>query len=89
MNVEFDKSFVKYLNRINDRSILARIETIINKIEDAESIELISNNKKLTGYSNYYRIKIGDYRLGYEKISTLTIRLIIIAHRKDIYNKFP
>jgi mRNA interferase RelE/StbE len=51
MNVEFDKSFVKYLIKINDRNLLGRIERVINKIEAAESIELISNNKKLTGFS--------------------------------------
>ena len=37
----------------------------------------------------YYRYRLGDYRIGIEQISKSTIRLIIIAHRKDIYNIFP
>ncbi len=44
---------------------------------------------KLTGYMNYYKIRIGDYRIGLEKINSARIRLVIIANRKDIYKIFP
>ena len=40
-------------------------------------------------FSKYYRIKMGDYRLGFERINSLKIRFIIVEHRKDIYKKFP
>jgi mRNA interferase RelE/StbE len=43
----------------------------------------------LTGFKNYYRLRIGEYRLGFEKIDENTIRFILIAHRKDIYKLFP
>lgn len=89
MKIEYDKSFEKSLDKIKDRNILLRIGNAILKAEKATLIENIPNSKKLTGYSKYYRIKIGDYRLGYEKINKETIRLIIIEHRKDIYKKFP
>lgn len=52
-------------------------------------MEELSNVKKLIGFSAFYRMKIGDYRLGFEKIDEQTIRFIIICHRKDIYKKFP
>ena len=89
MIVQFDKSFIKSLERTKDQSILKRIEAIIIKAEAAGTINDLPNVKKLTGYTLYYRIKIGNYRLGFEKINTDTIRLITIAHRKDIYKKFP
>lgn len=89
MILEFDRSFSKSLNRIKDRSILSRIEKVILAMEKAESIEDFRNNKKLTGFTSYYRIKIGAYRLGYESIDGNTIRLITVAHRKAIYRKFP
>lgn len=89
MILEYDKSFEKSLEKIKDNTILHRIENAILKAEKATTIENIPNSKKLTGYPRYYRIKIGDYRLGYEKINKETIRLIIIEHRKDIYRKFP
>lgn len=89
MILEFDRSFSKSLNKIKDGNIRSRIENVILTLEKAESIEKLRNNKKLTGFSTYYRIKIGDYRLGYEIIGSNTIRLLIVAHRKDIYRKFP
>lgn len=89
MILEFDKAFSKSLDKIKDNALLNRIEKIIVKIEKTDLIENIPNTKKLTGFTKYYRIKIGDYRLGFEKIDTNTIRLIIIEHRKNIYRKFP
>ncbi len=45
--------------------------------------------KKMTGYSSYYRIRVGDYRVGVELITPDTLRFITVAHRKDIYSIFP
>jgi mRNA interferase RelE/StbE len=89
MNVEFDTSFEKSLDRLNNPVIFRRIERIIIQIESAKSLSELSNIKKLTGFQKYFRIRIGDYRLGIESIDRNTIRFIIIAHRKDIYKSFP
>ncbi len=89
MKVEFDKSFDKSLEKIRDKSLFPKIERIINSLEKAKSIADIPNLKKLSGFKDYYRIRIGDYRLGFEKINNTTLRLIIIANRKDIYKLFP
>ena len=43
----------------------------------------------MKGFKNFYRIKSGDYRLGFELINNDTIYFIAFAHRKDIYKKFP
>jgi mRNA interferase RelE/StbE len=89
MIVEFDKSFEKSLQKIRDKSLFPRIERIIINLEKAKSLADIPNLKKLAGFKEYYRIRTGDYRLGFEKLSNTTIRLIIIANRKDIYKLFP
>jgi mRNA interferase RelE/StbE len=89
MIVRFDKSFIKALDKIKDKTVLKRIESVIEKAEKADALEQISNTKKLIGYSVYYRIKIGDYRIGLEQINSNEIILITILHRKDIYKKFP
>ena len=89
MIVEFDKSFFKSLDQLKSSTIATRIETTISIFENAESLQVISNIKKLSGYKNYYRLRSGDYRLGLELINQKTIRFIVIAHRKDIYNIFP
>lgn len=89
MNVEFDKSFEKWLAKIEDSGTLKKIEQIILQAEDAKSIAEIKNVRKLTGFKKYYRIKFGNYRLGFERINSTTIRFIIVANRKDIYLRFP
>ena len=89
MNVEFDNSFLKSLSKIKDQTILQRIKKIIIELEESTDLKKVRNLRKLTGYKNYFRIRIGDFRLGFETINDDTIRLIIIAHRKDIYRNFP
>ena len=89
MNLEFDKSFAKNLEKIKDKSIQKKLIKIIELVENANSISEIANTKKLVGYFSYYRIKLGNYRIGFEKMDESTIRFIIICHRKDIYTKIP
>lgn len=89
MIVEFDRSFEKSIDRLRDSSLVPRIQKIIELLETAKSLNELSNIKKLSGYKTYYRFRLGDYRLGIEKINETTIRLIIVAHRKNIYNLFP
>ena len=89
MNVEFDKSFLKSLDKINDKRIYQRVINTIEQAEKAKEIKSLKKVKKLTGFKNYYRIRIGDYRLGFEEINKNTIRLIILLNRKDFYRRFP
>jgi len=89
MIVEFDRSFSKSLSKIKDNPSLKKIEKLILEVEKSKKLSSISNLKKLTGYKTYYRIRMGNYRVGIESISSKTIRFIIIAHRKDIYRRFP
>lgn len=89
MIVEFDKSFSKSIIRLKDKSIAQKLEELINVLESGNSLAAVTNLKKLSGFHSYYRIRIGDYRVGLERINDDTIRLIVVAHRKDIYKIFP
>jgi mRNA interferase RelE/StbE len=89
VKVEFDKSFLKSLDKIQDSKILRKIEKVIISCELSTKISEIQHIKKLTGFSNYYRIKLNNYRIGFELIDKSIIRFIIITHRKDIYKRFP
>ena len=89
MILEFDKSFEKSLDKITDKSLFNKIYKLIQQIETANSLSELSNVKKLSGFKNYYRVRLGDYRIGFEKINDHTIRFIVVAFRKDIYKIFP
>ena len=89
MIVEYDKSFEKSLDKIKNKSLFQRIEKIVLDFEKAKSLTELPNIIKLTGYKYYYRLRIGEYRVGFEKINENVLRFIIVAHRKDIYKLFP
>ena len=89
MVVEFDKSFYKSLDRIKDKSLFSKIEKVITILENYNSLNEIASVKKLSGFKVYYRYRLSDYRIGIEQISKNTIRLIVVAHRKDVYSLFP
>ena len=88
MRTAFKKSFLKEIKKLNDAKLKTAIINCIEQIELAEAISEIKNLKKLTGYNFYYRIRIGDYRIGL-KIETDLVYFVIFEHRKDIYQSFP
>jgi len=64
VNVSFRSSFARDLSRITDKSLLKRVKEAIEDVENAKSISDLPNPKKLKSSKNYYRVRIGDYRIG-------------------------
>ena len=61
-------------------------QRIIEKIEKLSDQPRSLDTKKLKGFENEYRIRIGDYRVRYEiNDKTLTILLLSCRHRRDAY----
>ncbi|MEB3309380.1 MAG: type II toxin-antitoxin system RelE/ParE family toxin [Snowella sp.] len=88
MKVKFESKFVKDLKKLRDPKLLSNIKAIINECKLTTEISGISNLKKLKGFQSFYRIKIGDYRIGIEIIDNELI-FVRILHRKEIYRFFP
>lgn len=88
MNIEFLSSFERDLHNIRESGILKRVKNIIELVEMADAPHEIEQLKKLRGKSDYYRIKVGDYRIGLilHGDSFIFVRFL---HRKDIYRYFP
>lgn len=89
MNVIFDRSFNKSIDKVNDKLVKEKLSTLIVSMEQAKSISELTAIKPMKGHAGYYRIRIGDYRVGFELINSNEILLILVAHRKDIYKRFP
>jgi mRNA interferase RelE/StbE len=88
MKTEFLKQFYKDLDKITLQSTLDDINSSIINVEEAVSVREITNLKKLTGYKNACRIKIGNYRIGVF-IENNIVEFARVIHRKDIYRVFP
>lgn len=89
MELEFDRSFEKALEKIRNKKLFESLEILIHQCEEASALKNLNNIRKIVGYSNYYRIKIGEYRVGIPFLKPNTIRFVTVLHRKDIYKKFP
>ena len=61
MNVEYSKDFEKSVKKLSGK-MLDSVRGVISEVKNAESIKDITDCKKLVGYRNVYRIRIGDYR---------------------------
>lgn len=88
MNIVFNAKFFKELKKISDKKILKRVELLILEIENAESIQQLSNVKSLKGARNAYRFKLDSYRIGFF-LNDNFLEIITIKHRKEIYRFFP
>ncbi len=88
MKVEFRRSFTRDLRKLRNRQLSKRIREVIEQLEDIDSLQEISGVKNLRGSENYYRIRIGDYRIGL-LLEDDIVTLVRFLHRKDIYRYFP
>ena len=88
MKVDFKKSFLKEVKKLRNKNLQNDIASAIVQVESAENVTQIKNLKKLSGYDMYYRIRVGDYRIGI-KVEKEVVYFVVVEHRKDIYRGFP
>jgi mRNA interferase RelE/StbE len=87
VQIEVKKQFIKDLDG-TPKSVRQSVEQIIFNIKAAELITSVENVKKLKGHQDYYRIRAGDYRIGFAIVDS-TVILSRFLHRKEIYRFFP
>jgi len=87
--VEYTKRFLKELSEL-PKEIRAKAEDIVFKELLATAPFSLGYVERMKGYSNKYKIRIGDYRIGItiDKENNLII-CQRVAHRKEIYRVFP
>lgn len=88
MKVTVQKLFEKDIQHISDKKLAAQVMTAIQTMETCNKLSDLRNIKKMKAKGNYYRMRIGNYRLGF-KAETETLILLRFMDRKDIYSYFP
>jgi len=88
MKVAFRQSFMRDLKRIKDQSTLGRIRRAIEQAEKATTVNDLRDLKKLSGAGDFYRIRVGEYRLGVI-IETDQIEFVRCLAQRDMYRFFP
>ena len=89
MKCFYKKTFLKDLSSI-PAVYQKRIEKLVFKeIPDSKNITDINDLKKMRGYNKYFRIRIGNYRIGCMVGTKDNIIFYRVKSRKDIYKLFP
>jgi mRNA interferase RelE/StbE len=79
--IQIPNSVVKEIKKIPERDR----KRIVKAIEDLSREPLPHDTKKLKGFE-FYRIRVGDYRIIYSvENSKLVILIIKVAHRREVY----
>ena len=87
--VEYTKRFLKELAQLPD-NVQGRIENIIFQELKSENPFNLGYIEKMKGYSDKYKIRVGDYRIGISiDVSLKHIICQRVAHRREIYRIFP
>lgn len=88
MNIKVRSKFNKQIKSIQDTKLKLKILSIIEDLEQKNSLDQIRSVKKMKGSENAFRIKLGNYRIGFFEEEDY-IEIVVFAHRKDIYRLFP
>ena len=89
MKVAFTNKYEKQFDRLSDAKLGKQVIAAVKSIIDAERIEDIPSIKKLKGFTNAYRVRSGQYRIGLIRETDGTILIAAIDTRKDFYRAFP
>jgi mRNA interferase RelE/StbE len=88
LKVRFRASFVSDLQAVREKSLHQRIKTLIAKVESGQTLSEVPNLKKLRGGGAYYRVRVGDYRVGLAVEEDVVI-FVRVLHRREVYRYFP
>jgi mRNA interferase RelE/StbE len=84
----FTGSFLRDVRKLSDDAVREQVREAILLLEAAPDLRSVPNLKKLSGGGSYYRIRLGDYRIGI-RIDEDVVSFIRVLPRKDIYRYFP
>jgi mRNA interferase RelE/StbE len=85
----YKKTFLKDLAKLPP-TYRERIEKLVfEEISELDNIFCVRDVKKMRGYRDYYRIRIGNYRIGCKVEAENRIVFYRVKSRDDIYKVFP
>ena len=88
MNIIYTKAVTKDVRKIKDKKLISKITVVVKSLKEASSLDYLQSIKKMLGHPKAYRIRIGNYRLGFY-LDNDTVILVRFLKRSDIYKVFP
>ena len=85
----YKKTFLKDLSKVQS-AYRDRIEKLVfDEIPNSGTPSRTLDIRRMKGYKDYYRIRIGDYRIGCKIEKGQKIIFYRVKSRNDIYKVFP
>jgi mRNA interferase RelE/StbE len=88
MNIIVTSKFAKDVVKELSQQQKQELAKILIRISELKMLTELPDCKKLKGFKNAYRIRMGNYRIGF-LWEDETVKLSRVLNRKDVYKYFP
>ena len=88
MNIIVTSKFAKDVVKELSQQQKQELANILIRISELKMLTELPDCKKLKGFKNAYRIRMGNYRIGF-LWEDETVKLSRVLNRKDVYKYFP
>ena len=87
MNISYSKSFIKSASKLTGK-YKNTLQEKIREAKAAQSVEELTDCKKLETFSHTYRVRIGDFRVFFIfTVENNTVNFEYLVNRGDSYSK--
>ena len=88
MEVQYRQLFLKDLKKLKRYPVYEQIfRLVFSTLSEAETLQEVSNVKAMKNYPDKYRIRIGDYRVGFV-VDGNRVEMMRAMHRKEFCRYF-
>ncbi|MEA2735184.1 MAG: mRNA interferase RelE/StbE [Humisphaera sp.] len=88
MKSVFLASFLTDVKKLRNAKVQRAIVAAIVHVEQANALTDVRSLKRLSGHRDYFRIRVGDWRIGLH-VAGDTVTFVRCLHRREIYRFFP
>ncbi|WP_067052379.1 type II toxin-antitoxin system RelE family toxin [Methanofollis ethanolicus] len=85
----YKKTFLKDLAKIPSPMRGSIEDLVFTDLPASTDLHADFDFKKMRGYQDFYRIRVGKYRIGCRLTATGTLILYRVKSREEIYSVFP
>jgi len=91
MKINYSPQALKEIGGLKDVSAIKGVARAIGILEKAENLRSVQNVKSLSGGGGYFRMRIGNYRMGLRQNEEDDggVTILRVLHRREIYRHFP
>ena len=89
MRVLYKKRFLNELAKLPGRTRAEVERFVFETLPAAESLERIGTVERMQGHKGFYKVRFGAYRLGLRAEGAVSLEVMVVAHRREIYRLFP